>query len=108
MPDIELTTDGAVSLAPGDRLVLRLAENPTTGYRWELPEPPAALSVESDEFRPSPSEAPGSGGERVIVLRATAAGQQSVRLRLKRPWESAAIRTLTADVTVRPAGEGPG
>ncbi len=84
MEPIHLTEadDGrAITVAAGQPLVLRLAENPTTGYRWEAP---AGVGVVGDAYRPGVGGA-GSGGERVFTLSAGATAQQA-RFALSRPW----------------------
>jgi predicted secreted protein len=41
MTTVEVSDAGfgqTIELAVGDELVLRLSENPTTGFRWEVPQ----------------------------------------------------------------------
>lgn len=85
-----------VTVAAGQQVVVRLPENPTTGYRWAQP---AGVEVVADEFHPPGSSAMGAGGERVFTLAAfPAAGE--VRFELKRPWGSGAPeRTFTLRFT---------
>ncbi|MFT7724793.1 MAG: protease inhibitor I42 family protein [Roseateles sp.] len=75
---------GALRATVGDDVLLRLPENPTTGYRWELAVPPG-LSLLADEQVPAGS-APGGGGERVLRLRAIAPGCHAVNAALRRAW----------------------
>jgi inhibitor of cysteine peptidase len=80
---LDQTDDGrTVTVAPGQQVVLRLPENPTTGYRWE---PPADVEVVSDEFRPAGGTGIGAGGERVFILAARASTGEA-RFALTRPW----------------------
>ena len=53
-----------VSAAPADVIVIRLAEHPTTGYRWQV-ENAAGLVLTGDDFTLS-SSALGTGGERTF------------------------------------------
>jgi len=71
-----------VTVARGQQVVVRLPENPTTGYRWE---PPADVEVVSDEFHPAAGTGIGAGGERVFTLAARAPTAE-VRFALMRPW----------------------
>jgi inhibitor of cysteine peptidase len=92
----------SVTVSPGDRLVFRLPENPTTGYRWDIATLPEPLALSSSEFTPSPDPRPGAGGERIIHVSATKPGRGEVRIRLLRSWEpDAPIEELrvTVDVT---------
>lgn len=85
---------GAISARPGDRIIVRVPENPTTGYHWRaVPSDPALLELQSDQFMPPASEAPGSGGVRTLQYLARGAGNASVTLELARPWEANAPRS---------------
>ena len=91
MEQIQLTQadDGrAVTLAAGQQVVIRLSENPTTGYRWE---PPGGVEVVGDEYHSPDGSATGGGGERVFTLATTG----EMRFELKRPWGGAPERIFT-------------
>jgi inhibitor of cysteine peptidase len=77
---------GALHAAVGDDVLLRLPENPTTGYRWEF-SLPAGLSQAADDFAAA-GGAPGGGGERVVRLQATAPGRHTVTAALRRSWDA--------------------
>lgn len=84
-------TDNGKSLALGlgDDIVLTLAENPTTGYRWQLDSPPGLIvSVTGDSFTPGSGQI-GGGGTRTFSLRALRAGAARLSLKLKRSWDPA-------------------
>jgi inhibitor of cysteine peptidase len=90
MATIEVTRaeDGAsVDARVGDTIVVRLSDNPTTGYRWEL-EPVAGdrMLLEDAGYEPS-SRAIGSGGAATWTLHAAAAGTSTIRVKRWRPWE---------------------
>jgi inhibitor of cysteine peptidase len=95
------TGDGGrtVSVRPGDRIVLRLPENPTTGYRWSgaVPE---GLQLARDGNAPA-SAAPGAGGERVFEYIATMPGEYALDLVLSRAWETPAAADPRFRITVR-------
>ncbi len=79
----------AIAAKPGDTLVVRLAENPTTGFRWSVMQPAAGVLQQlSDDFEPAGTTAPGAGGARVLRYRVTGAGEASLALQLARPWEA--------------------
>ena len=75
------------AVAVGEELVVRLDENRTTGFRWELTDLPDGVVCVEDAFQPPSSPRPGEGGTRVFRLRATAAGLHRVSARLCRSWE---------------------
>jgi inhibitor of cysteine peptidase len=87
---VELTeadAGGEHALGVGQEAVLRLPENRTTGYRWQV-SAPDGVQVEDGGFEPAPSGAPGAGGTRTFRLRATVAGTHPVTAGLRRSWES--------------------
>jgi inhibitor of cysteine peptidase len=87
---VELTeadAGGEHALGVGQEVVLRLPENRTTGYRWQV-SAPDDVQVEDGGFEPAPSGAPGAAGTRTFRLRPTAAGSHAVAAGLRRSWES--------------------
>lgn len=101
MADIEVRMDGAtVDAKPGDRVVIRLPENGSTGYQWVLSEVDDGLEVESNDLSLPGTARPGAGGERVVVLQARKRGPARVSLQLKREWEPEPIERFTATVNV--------
>ncbi len=84
----------------GDAIVVRLSDNPTTGYRWEL-EPVTGESLVLDDSGYEPSGgAVGGGGVATWMLRARAAGTTTVALKRWRPWEGDASVLDRFTVTV--------
>ncbi|HEY2821209.1 MAG TPA: protease inhibitor I42 family protein [Candidatus Acidoferrum sp.] len=83
------SSDGrTLTLRVGDGVDLSLAENPTTGYRWELlarPEP--VCVVVSDAYVANTGGAIGGGGAHTWELRAVDKGTVTVSLGYRRPWE---------------------
>jgi inhibitor of cysteine peptidase len=75
-----------IRLAVGEVIELRLAENPTTGFRWQLmANEGSACSVVSDRFE-EPSGAPGGGGQHSWMIEATEPGACVIELRYRRRW----------------------
>jgi inhibitor of cysteine peptidase len=72
----------------GDTLVLRLDENPTTGYRWAMEtRDEDTVALHSVEYVHSRSAGVGSGGQRSFTLRTKKAGSVTLQLKLWRAWE---------------------
>ena len=102
MRELEVRERGQhVEADADDRIVVRIPENATTGYRWVVDELPDSVELLEDEFMPPGSVHPGAEGERRVVLRAKAPGSGTVALRLERPWEHEAVDRFEALVTVR-------
>lgn len=86
---LELTgsdAGGECTLGVGQEVVLRLPENRTTGYRWQVIAPDG-VQVEDAGFEPAPSEVPGAPGTHTFRLRPTVAGTHQVAAGLRRRWE---------------------
>ncbi len=93
-----------VTMRIGDRLMVLLAGNPTTGYSWSGPviyaDEPIQASDEA-EYRQS-SGLLGAGGDFVYRYWAVDAGTQGFSFSYARPWETVApISTVAFTVTVR-------
>jgi inhibitor of cysteine peptidase len=77
-----------VHARPGDRIAIRLTENPTTGYRWS---PDAiddrVVSLVSTEYTPPPGGGVGGSGSVTLVFEARATGEGDIRLKRWRDWE---------------------
>lgn len=102
MADIALDTTsdgGTVAARVGDVAVLRLHENPTTGYRWEF-DAQDGVDIATDAFVPA-SKAIGSGGERVITFELRRIGAFHVRATLRRSWEQGVAPRGRFGVTLR-------
>ena len=87
-----------VSAAPVDVIVIRLAEHPTTGYRWQV-ENAASLLQTGDDFTVS-SSAPGTGGERTCRFTVQQSGTARIAWSLRHPWEASTTPAARFEVTV--------
>ncbi|MBU1050654.1 protease inhibitor I42 family protein [Candidatus Bipolaricaulota bacterium] len=79
------------TLRAGDRLLVVLEGNPTTGYEWTntlLYEFATLRQIGDVEFRPE-SGLIGAGGLFLFRYEAIAVGPQAFRFAYQRPWESA-------------------
>jgi predicted secreted protein len=92
--------DGEVRVALGDDVVVRLPENATTGYRWQVETLDGALRVAADDYAPPGRLLPGAGGTRELRLRPTGAGEARLALVLKQPWGDDIAERYALRVTV--------
>jgi inhibitor of cysteine peptidase len=97
---------GPVTLQTGDTLVVTLAAQPSTGYRWETLDlqGPVLVAVGSADYLP-PAVAPGTvgaPGDSVFRYQAHDVGHTTLDLGYSRPFETgvAPARTVHYDVTV--------
>ena len=92
MTTIEITDRGfgqKHDVQLGDDILIRLPENPTTGFRWQLlTSGDGGLQAVDDSFEPSgASPPPGSAGHRVFRFTASHRGTVLLSLVYKRAWE---------------------
>lgn len=95
---------GTRTIRVGDQVVIRLAENPTTGYAWELSQSGAgALRVVESRFEPGASAAGlvGGGGQRLLRLAGERPGEVRLDLSERRPWESEADAQQRRQFTIQ-------
>ncbi|HIH75616.1 MAG TPA: protease inhibitor I42 family protein, partial [Methanosarcina sp.] len=81
-----------INLENEETFYLKLQENPTTGYLWEL-NLSQGLSLVSDEYYPPQSEESkqplvGAGGVHVWEIKADSEGSQQVTAVYRRSWEN--------------------
>jgi inhibitor of cysteine peptidase len=88
----------------GDLIVIRLEENITTGYQWEVGVIDSSMVEPLDtDYLPTPRASIGSGGMRTFRFRAKSSGSERIQLRLRRSWEpvDAAIECFEVNIRVR-------
>lgn len=92
MPDITLIDADkgkTIQLKAGQRLLVRLGANPTTGYEWsaaKLDEKVLAPDGET-EFDVPETELAGSPTIQTLFFKAKSAGKIKLELQYTRPWE---------------------
>ena len=101
---VELSESSPASpqaVARNDEVVLRLAENPTTGYRWEVSMSGAGeLALVGDTFVAG-AGIPGAGGQRVFRYVCRASGSVQLEAIKRRPWEAGvALETKLFSIVV--------
>ncbi len=90
-----------VSVNQGSVITVKLQENPTTGYQWNLTTTPG-LRVISDNYVPSDTtgKLSGSGGTHVWEISATAKGEQKINAVYMRSWEPVTGNETSFSMTV--------
>ncbi len=96
-----------VELATGQTLVVSLVSNPTTGYSWGIMEVDDAILAQQGEVEyqqdPSSEGLVGAGGTEFFRFSAQKAGETTLSLGYRRPWEADVepIAVFTVQVVVR-------
>jgi inhibitor of cysteine peptidase len=93
----------SVEARPGDLIIIRLPENPTTGFRWtEDKVDPLCVEAQGSSFSPARDGAVGGGGERTFSFQVKGeGGTGNIGLKLKRQWEADASPAERYSVTVK-------
>jgi inhibitor of cysteine peptidase len=100
----EAQNGATTSLNVSKTVTLKLPENGTTGYLWNLTVT-SGLNVTSDTFVPAVTakDVVGAGGVRIWEITAMQTGEQKVQGISKRPWEATAgnetMFTMTINVS---------
>jgi len=90
-----------VALPVGSEMVLRLEENPTTGYRWQMDSPGSpALKLAADRYEAPERGKAGAPGHHVWSFRAVAPRSGIVHLSYRRRFGGIAS-TFAVEVQVR-------
>lgn len=90
----EADSGRSIAVAPGTQVILRLPENPSTGYRWQIP---SGVTIASDQFQEIGTGA-GAGGERMLTVVASTASVRVV-FELSRPWSGSVAQSFVLELT---------
>ena len=82
----EAHNGGRVSAAIGDILIVRLPENPTTGFRWTF-QVTNNLTQTVDNFVTTAADI-GAGGQRCLQFSVQSIGVGRIEAVLRRDWET--------------------
>jgi inhibitor of cysteine peptidase len=95
---------GRIEVRVGDAIAVRLPDNPSTGYRWELaPVDDEHLVVEDESYVAADGRVVGSGGTAIWALRARRRGTAAIEGKRWRPWdgERSVIQRFAVEVEVK-------
>jgi len=92
--------DRDIAVSVGERFVIGLESNPTTGYEWEAHFDSSMLQLVDREFS-AQGLGIGSGGIERFRLKALTAGETTLELMYKRAWETIAVEDIVFHVHVR-------
>ena len=81
----------SVDLPVGQVMELRLAENPTTGYRWEFVANGAPVCVVMSDRFENPPGPPGHGGVHAWQIKGAVAGQCEIAMQYRRSFQPDAV-----------------
>ncbi len=96
-----------ITVNKGETFTVKLDENPTTGYSWNMTVD-NGLQVVSDRYVPSEPQLMGSGGYHEWTIKAVDNGTYKVKGVYRRPWEPITGSEQRYTLTVKVAGSSPG
>ena len=91
-----------IDVQQGTEVLIRLNENPTTGYRWAIDQSDdTVLPLQGSNFASSPSAAVGAGGTRLFTFTANQPGTVHLQLKRWREWQGDSSIIERYDVTIQ-------
>jgi C1A family cysteine protease/predicted secreted protein len=100
-----------IELKEGQVLVVGLESNPSTGYTWEIEGAKETILRQTGKIVFEPESGPpgapallGAPGKQILRFEAVAAGQTTLRLVYRRPWEKGAKPAKTFSLQVQGVG----
>lgn len=91
----------SVTLKKGDKLVVKLDENGSTGFRWAHVKRPAVIAFVSSKLTGPSSVLPGAGGVRTFTYKAARTGTGTLKLEYRRSFSDEVAKTYTLKVKVK-------
>ena len=77
-----------IEVRTGDTIIVRLDENPATGYRWAVEKhQEEVIALESTTYAAAPGAAMGGNGQRIMTFKVHKAGHVLLQLKRWRAWE---------------------
>ncbi len=102
----EADSGKTVQAHPGDRILIQLSANVTTGFSWAIDKTDTTiLALQHESYTPYPGGAIGSGGTTVFTFIAQHAGTAHLQLKYWRSWEGDSSIVKHYDITVQVQGE---
>ena len=85
---IGVTESKNVTVQVGDIIIIKLKENPTTGYSWQMKFTNTdVIEVQENKYIAPNTNLVGAGGERKCLLKALKTGTATIEGEYLRPWE---------------------
>lgn len=94
--------DAPTNIRRGQRFLITLDTNPTTGYQWKFVAPwdEKVLTLLGETYVESPLERVGAGGTQAWWFKAVGQGETTVSFKYIRPWERDTPPAKTASFTI--------
>ncbi|MFH7029559.1 MAG: protease inhibitor I42 family protein [Heteroscytonema crispum UTEX LB 1556] len=105
---IEQSNQGrSVNVNQSDVIVIRLQENLTTGYQWEIGViDSSVVEMLDSDYLPTSGTLIGGGGTRIFRFKAKSSGCGQIQLRLRRSWDPANSEIERFEVNIQGKDSG--
>ncbi len=90
-----------IYVVEGERFLVKLESNPTTGYNWQAHFIPAFIRQVGKKFEPI-SQKIGTGGIEKFEFQALRKGKSKIKMEYKRPWGEKTIKEKIFEVKITP------
>ncbi len=102
LPPVGQCTDPSqtIRVKPGDKFVVVLDSNATTGYSWQAPERTSHVSLNSHRYEAPLTSLAGAGGKEYFEFTARSVGKENLVFNYLRSWEKDTPPVKTAIFTV--------
>lgn len=96
----ESDSGSVVDVEIGDVIEIRLEENPSTGYTWELEAPPASVELTNDVFVSGDNTLVGGAGTRQLDFAVIEEEAGILRLEYLRPFDDPPVAEKVVEYIV--------
>jgi inhibitor of cysteine peptidase len=91
----------SIAVPLGEKVILRLNETPSTGFRWAVDTGDnEIIELHGSDYIQAPGSAVGGGGQHVFVFEAKRSGSVRLLLKLRREWEGDKSIAARFEVTI--------
>ena len=90
-----------IDVTVGQTIEVRLSENPTTGFSWQLTSDGGPACVMTGDQSIAPAGPPGKGGDHTWNFKTVRPGECDIELGYRRRWESSATASRTFKIHVK-------
>jgi inhibitor of cysteine peptidase len=82
----------SITVHLGEKVLLRLSENPSTGFRWAVESGASGITeLRGSHYLPAKDSTVGRGGQRIFVFETKGSGRVRLVLKLRREWGSKSV-----------------
>jgi inhibitor of cysteine peptidase len=91
----------SITVHLGDKVLLRLNESPSTGFRWAVESGASGIiEFHGSDYIPAQDSAVGRGGQRIFVFETKGSGRVRLVLKLRREWATNLSRRASKSISM--------